>query len=246
MTHDQIIQTLKDDNEYYNGLGRSYLSNSDIGVLLNNPKLFKRKNEPTLAMLQGSYFHTACLEPHKLKGFPLVEASSRTTNIYKDACKANNQPFMLLIKEAEEVNDMVITLRGNKELSKLVWDSGIKYEVPAIGEIEGLMWKGKADIINGDHIYDLKTTTSLDDFKYSAKKYNYDSQAYIYNKLFDKELSFIVIEKGSNKLGYFECSFEFLESGRMKVEQAIAMYEKFYGNNVVDDVSQYYISKVLF
>ena len=29
-----IIEILKDDNEYYNGIGRQYLSNSDIGTLL--------------------------------------------------------------------------------------------------------------------------------------------------------------------------------------------------------------------
>lgn len=246
MTHDQIIQALKDDNEYYNGLGRSYLSNSDIGVLLNNPVMFKKKSEKTLAMLQGNYFHTACLEPHKLKSFPLVDASTRTTNIYKDACKESNEPFMLLVKEAEEVDEMVKALRANTDLSKLVWDSGIKYEVPAIGEIEGLLWKGKADIINGDFIYDLKTTTSLDDFKYSAKKYNYDSQAFIYNHLFGKELAFIVIEKGSNRLGFFECSDEFMESGRMKVEHAMGMYHLYHGPNATRDVNQYYVSKVLF
>lgn len=246
MTHNQIIQTLKDDNEYYNGLGRNYLSNSDIGVLINNPKMFKKKSEKTLAMLQGSYFHTACLEPHKLKDFPLVDCSTRTTNIYKDALKESNEPFMLLVKEADEVDEMVKALRGNNDLSKLVWDNGVQYEVPEIGEIDGLMWKGKADIINGDYIYDLKTTTSIDDFKYSAKKYNYDSQAFIYRQLFNRELAFIVIEKGSNRLGYFDCSEEFYESGRMKVENAMGMFRLFHGDNPSMDVNQYYISKCLF
>ena len=39
MTNEQIIDKLKDDNEYYNGLGRSYLSNSDIGTLIINMRL---------------------------------------------------------------------------------------------------------------------------------------------------------------------------------------------------------------
>ena len=34
----EIIEKLKDDKEYYGGVGKQYLSNSDIGALLNNPK----------------------------------------------------------------------------------------------------------------------------------------------------------------------------------------------------------------
>ena len=55
---------------------------------------------------------------------------------------------------------------------------------PEITELEGQMWKGKADIVNHDEklIIDLKTTADITKFKYSASKYNYDSQAYIYRK----------------------------------------------------------------
>jgi hypothetical protein len=246
MENAQILELLKNDQEYYNGIGRNYLSNSDINTLINNPRMFGRNSEPTLAMLQGSYFHTACLEPLKLKNFVLVDASTRTTNIYKDACKENNTGFMLLKKEAEEVDEMVNALMANKSLSKLVWDNGIKYEVPVIGEINKLMWKGKCDIINGDFIYDLKTTTSLDDFKYSAKKYNYDSQVAIYEHLTGKKMAFIVIEKGSNRLGFYQVSDEFRESGWIKIGKAIENYNKFYGSNPTEDVSQYYLNSYLF
>lgn len=246
MENAQIIELLKDDKNYYGELGHKYLSNSDIGTLIHNPKMFGKKSEPSLAMLQGSYFHTACLEPLKLKDFILVDASTRTTNIYKDACKEYNSNFLLLKKEAEEVDEMVNALRGNKELSKLVWDNGVKYEVPILGDIQGLMWKGKCDIINGDNIYDLKTTTSLDDFKYSAKKYNYDSQVAVYEYLTKKKMSFIVIEKGTNRLGYFQVSDEFRESGWTKVGKALENYHKFYGSNPTEDVNQYYLNSYLF
>ena len=36
-----IVDKLKDDKEYYNGIGKNYLSNSDVGILLNNPKQFR-------------------------------------------------------------------------------------------------------------------------------------------------------------------------------------------------------------
>ena len=55
-----VIIKLQDDEEYYNGIGRKYLSNSDIGTLLKNPKDFGRKREdskvigfsPTPAMVR--------------------------------------------------------------------------------------------------------------------------------------------------------------------------------------------------
>lgn len=246
MENAQIIELLKDDKNYYGELGHKYLSNSDIGTLIHNPRMFGKKSEPSLAMLQGSYFHTACLEPLKLKDFILVDASTRTTNIYKDACKEYNSNFLLLKKEAEEVDEMVNALRDNKDLSKLVWDNGVKYEVPILGDIQGLMWKGKCDIINGDNIFDLKTTGSLDDFKYSAKKYFYDSQVSIYEYLTKKKMSFIVIEKGTNRLGYFQVSDEFRESGWSKVGKALENYHKFYGSNPTEDVNQYYLNSYLF
>lgn len=241
-----IIEQLQDDNEYYYGLGRNYLSNSDIGILLSNPKMYGVKQEPTLAMLQGTYFHHSCLEPHKVKDFPFVSASTRTTNIYKDACKEYGVEFMLLEKEIQEVDYMVQALRNNRELSKLVWDNGVKYETPYIGTIMGKEWKGKVDIENGNYIYDLKTTTNLDDFKYSAKKYNYDSQTAIYEELTGCTLAFIVIEKGTNRLGLFHPSDEFRNNGWQKVQKAVEVHNTFFGSNPTQDINQYFTTQYLF
>lgn len=246
MTNEQILEKLKDDDQYYGSFGRQFMSNSDIGTLLHNPKNFGMPTQKTLPMLQGSYFHTSCLEPHKIKNLKAVDASTRTTNIYKDACKANNQEFMLLKKEVEEIDAMVVALRGNKTLSPLVWDNGVKYEVPLLGEINGITFKGKADIINGDFIYDLKSTSSIEDFRYSSKKYNYDSQTYIYETLTGKQMAFIVIEKGTNRLGLFRVSDEFRESGMIKTNKAIEVYHRFYGDNPTDDITQYFTEQYLF
>jgi hypothetical protein len=241
-----IIEQLQDDNEYYYGVGRNYLSNSDIGVLLTNPKMYGVKQEPTLAMLQGTYFHHSCLEPHKVKDFPFVSASTRTTNIYKDACKDHGVEFMLLEKEIIEVDSMVQALRNNRELSKLVWDNGVKYETPYIGNILDKQWKGKVDIKNGDYIYDLKTTSNLDDFKYSSRKYNYDSQTAIYEELTGCKIAFIVIEKGTNRLGLFHVSDEFRNNGWQKVQKAVEVHSKFFGENPTEDINQYFTTQYLF
>ena len=39
-----ILETLRDDEQYYGEFGKQYLSNSDIGSLLNNPNEFGMSN----------------------------------------------------------------------------------------------------------------------------------------------------------------------------------------------------------
>ena len=49
----------------------------------------------------------------------------------------------------------------NKVCKAMIRDSNTEYETPGIKEIEGEMWKGKADIINHNEklVIDLKTTS---------------------------------------------------------------------------------------
>jgi hypothetical protein len=49
--------------------------------------------------------------------------------------------------------------------------------------IGGLPFRAKADIYADGFLADLKTTTDLRAFPYSAKKYGYDVQAFIYTRL---------------------------------------------------------------
>jgi hypothetical protein len=108
------------------------------------------------------------------------------------------------------------------------------------------MRKGKADIVNHNEklIIDLKTTSDLDNFKWNAKKYNYDSQAYIYSKLFGYEFIFIAIDKNTSQIGLFDCSTNFYKSGEEKVEKASEVYDLFYNTEEFDS-SQYFINKTL-
>jgi hypothetical protein len=235
-----ILETLKNDTEYYSGVGRNYLSNSDIGALLYNPSQYGVPKEKTPAMLAGSYFHTFILEPEKLKNFVAVDCSTRTTNIYKEALASSGTDMLLLQKEVDDCERMAKALMGNLTFYDMIRDSTNAYEVPAIGEIGGIQWKGKSDIVGDEILIDLKTTANLDDFKFSARKYNYDSQAYIYNQLFGKPMVFIAVEKDSCRTGLFECSDEFLDRGREKFYKAIEVYQKFFGPKATDDITQYF------
>ena len=93
-------------------------------------------------------------------------------------------------------------------------------------------------------IVDLKTTADLQKFRYSASKYNYDSQAYIYQKLFGYELIFIAIDKSTHQIGIYDCSPEFLSRGKDKVERAVEQYKLFYESEEFDP-QQYFINQTL-
>lgn len=246
IVNEQILELLKNDQEYYAGVGKNYLSNSDIGTLLNNPKEFGVPREDNKAFMEGRYFHQLILEPEKAKDIKYVDASTRTTKIYKEFCEENNLPFCLLQKEVEDIQSLVGIINGNIAFFEELYKKGNQYEIPAIAEIQGMMWKGKADIVTDDSIIDLKTTSDIDKFLWNARKYNYDSQCYIYQMLFGKPLVFYVIDKTTGVLGIFRPTEEFIQSGEAKVGRAIEVFNKYFGPNPTDDIENYYIDEYLF
>jgi hypothetical protein len=242
---DNIIETLRNDAEYYTGIGKNYLSNSDIGILLSNPQDFGKIREDNKAFADGRYFHQLLIEPEKAKLMNFVDASSRNTNLYKDYIAAMGMDFCMLKKEGEEIRSLASKMTSNINFYDEIYRDGNVFEQPAIGEIQGMMWKGKADIVTEDSIIDLKTTGDIQKFKWSAKAYNYDSQCYIYQTLFGKPLVFYVIDKSTHQLGIFRPTENFIKGGELKVARAIEIFKKYFGDNPTDDIINYYIDETL-
>ena len=239
----EVLSLLKNDTEYYSGVGKNYLSNSDIGTLLNNPRNFGVQREDNKNFAVGRYFHQLLLEPNKASNVITVDVASRNTKAYKEALEASSEGVLLLSKEAEATRQLTDTMMSNIHFYDLVRDDENRYEVPAIGEIMGHQWKGKADIVGSDVLIDLKTTSDIEGFRWSAKKYNYDSQCYVYQALFDKPLIFLVIDKISGMLGEFVPTEEFIKGGADKVARAVEVYEKFFHEPTkTDDIDSFYIS----
>jgi hypothetical protein len=243
MKKQEVLKALEDDANYYGDFGKKYLSNSDIGTLLTNPLALGKQQAQRPAFLVGGYFHTAILEPEKLKNFKIVEATTRNTKAYKEI---SGGEMCLLKHEVDQIELMTEKMLDNEVCRDLIRSGNVKYEQPEITELEGQMWKGKADIVNHDEklIIDLKTTADITKFKYSASKYNYDSQAYIYSKLFGYEMLFIAIDKNTHQIGIFDCSPEFYERGKDKVQRAVEAYELFYKSEDFDP-KQYFLTKTL-
>jgi hypothetical protein len=245
MIDQAIINRLLIDEDYYGAFGKQYLSNSDIGALLGNPMNFRVPQEDNVNFHKGRYFHQLILEPEKAKETIFVDVSSRVTKTYKETVATSSQDIIMLEKEGVEIRDCVDTMMQNLSFFEGIRQEGNKYEVPMIKEIKGLLWKGKADIVCTDKLIDLKTTSKIADFKYSAKKYNYDSQCYIYQILFGKPLVFYVVDKTNGKLGIFRPTAEFVRRGEEKVERAVEQYHKFFGDNPTEDIKYYFIDELL-
>jgi hypothetical protein len=246
MKHEEIINLLRDDKEYYGGIGKQYLSNSDIGVLLSNPKDYGKYRADNKSFSDGRYFHQLILEPDKALDFKFVDTGTRLTKEYKEFIKKNNLPFCMLKKEKDEIENLVRVMTGNLRFFEQIYKDGNQYEVPAIGEIQGMMWKGKADIITDECIIDLKTTSDINKFKWSAKSYNYDSQCYIYQQLFGKPLVFYVVDKLSQQLGIYTPTENFILGGEQKVTKAIEIHRKYFGGNPTDNINNHFIEEDLF
>ena len=248
MNKAKILQKLKIDEEYYGKFGKQFLSISHVGKLLKDPLNAFAPSKPSPAFLVGGYFHTCILEPDKLEKYKVVKASTRNTKAYKDVaggelCLLEHEVDMIeLMRQKVMENDIC------RDLIRGSTNSGIdiEYEVPMITELFGNKWKGKADIVNHEEklIIDLKTTADIEKFQWSASKYNYDSQAYIYSKLFGYEFLFIVIDKSTHQIGVFDCSPQFYERGEDKVRKASEAYDLFYKAKDFDP-KQYFISKTL-
>jgi hypothetical protein len=239
----EAIERLRNDEDYYGEFGRQFRSNSDISTLLTNPLALGAEQKPNINFLIGGYFHTAILEPDKLKKYRIIESSTRNTKLYKEI---SGGEMCLLQHEVDKLELMIDTMLSNDACNDLINGIDVEYEKPGIKEIEGLLWKGKADIVNHDEKYvvDLKTTSNLHNFRSSAYKYNYDSQAYIYRKLFGYDLIFLAIDKATRQIGIFDCSDKFYDSGKEKVKQAVEQWKLFYENPDFDP-KNYFINSTL-
>jgi hypothetical protein len=246
MDKKQILKKLRNDEDYYGEFGNQFLSNSHISKLLKDPLSAFEPSKPSPALAVGGYFHTCILEPDKLESFRVIKSKTRNTKEYKEL---SGGEICLLEHEVDDILLMRDKVMANDICADLIMGTDGKlndFEVPMVTELFGNQWKGKADIVNHNEklVIDLKTTADIEKFKWSASKFNYDSQAYIYSKLFGYEMLFVVIDKITHQIGMFDCSLQFYERGEEKVSRASEAYDLFYKTKDFDP-KQYFISKTL-
>ena len=241
----ELLDNMYEDDFYYGYLGKNALSSSSLKMLIQSPKTYKYVTKygsgESQALRDGKLFHTMILEPHKIDDLVIVDVATKAGKAYKEAKEQGLEVYTSKeLKDAERLADAL--LRNDEAVSYM---NKAQFEVPAIAMIQDIPFRAKADILKGNTIVDLKTTTGLNEFRYSAAKYSYDLQAYLYREMFGVDnFIFVAIDKGSLDIGIFECSDEFYESGKRKLEQGIANYKYFFGEEEVD-LNQYVLRGIL-
>jgi hypothetical protein len=253
MEDKEIIERLRGDDDYYGEFGKQFLSNSDIKVLKDEPESYGLPVEPNENLEKGRLFHQLILEPDKAKDFPIADFSRRDAK-YKEWCESKGLTYALKTSEADEVKEIVDWFKNEdtkkvKGMKEYIYDFDAIYEEPMVGEIMGHKFKGKADIIAKDVIIDIKTSGDVAKWTRNAPFYGYDTQAFIYQKLFGMPVVFFVIGKTRKAIGTKPDKFtydagiftpkpETLEGARLKVEHALHHYDKHFGENADTDIEE--------
>ena len=224
-----ILKRMLDDEFYYGYLGSNALSKSACSKLLLGPKAYVKslkKATETQALRDGRLIHLCTLEPHRVKDLTIVDIASKRGKAWDIALGQNNPQMVYTKKELDYANSIANELLNCKDVINYFKDA--EFEIPGIKMIDDLAFRGKADVMNGSTIIDVKTTTKIDSFKYSAKAFDYDLQAALYLRLFDcYEFVFIAIDKETKEIKIFECNDSFISNGELKLEMAINKYREY-------------------
>lgn len=231
-----LLDKMYNDSFYYGELGKYALSSSAIKNLIDSPKSYARSlnyKSDSPAFKTGRLIHLAALEPEKLDSLcHIVEVQSSVTKKYKDkVIEVGSDQFVYTRKEYDKAMYTVDALQQNELWQELT--RGAKFEQPGFNILHGYPFRAKADVLGTDFIADLKTTSDLKAFKWSAKKYGYDVQLYIYCNLFNihyKDFYFFVIDKSSGDLGIYDVEESFYNSGKDKLEYGIKVFEQYFIN----------------
>ena len=253
------IEKLRNDEYYYGDGGKKYISNSDVKNLLEELGQFRAPVKENENLAKGRLFHQLLLEPQKAKSFPFFDGNIRNST-YKVFLQENNLEFALKKTEVEEVKEMAEWFMDKsntktQSMREYMFEFGAKYEEPMIKELQGHLFKGKADVVTDEFIIDIKTTANVFKLQHTASNFFYDSQAYIYQHLFNLPVVFFAIGKTKKRYGtldedyydvaVFNTSPEFLEKGRAKVEIAVQHYNDYFSENKTKSIRDIVLKGVL-
>ena len=162
----KVLQKLKNDEDYYGEFGKQYLSNSNIYDLLSDPSSYLKQTKESVAFLYGKAFHELMMF-NETKHDNFVDASTRSTKIYKESLVNQDQEVLLLKKEYDDILNLVDIGKNHKIIKPILEDKNTLFEEPNISMLpdNNLLWKCKADIVTDNAVYDIKTTSNIKSFK---------------------------------------------------------------------------------
>lgn len=240
-----IIERMYDDEFYYGYLGSNALSSSSAKKLLQSPKAYLKSlnvNQDAQPLRDGRLVHLSVLEPHKVNDLTIIDGSKATKG-FKEAVLDLGSANVYTRSEFNNANKIADAVLKCSEVTSLL--QGAEFEVPQAKMIDGLPFRGKADILKDNVIIDLKTTSDITKFRWSAKHFSYDLQAALYLKMFEAdEFIFVVVDKDSKDIMICDCSDEFINNGLVKLDRAIEQYKYFFQDEI-PNLDNYVIHETL-
>lgn len=233
----QVHEPFIDDSKYY--ADKSYVSNSMIGRLMDNPHLFamwmkgeyEYPKNPNFVI--GRYVHTMVLEPEKIEEFYISSMRTRNSAGFKEDIKKYGYDWVVTASEHEMSLAVQNQIEKRDKLAELFLFA--EREVPFISEWNGIPIKGKVDAITEIDgmkvVVDLKTTgKEVTNFPKSARSFNYDRQAYFYLNLTGADaFMFVPVEKNYPYTpALYTASDDFVARGKYKFEQAMNLYQRLF------------------
>lgn len=234
------------------GFNNSFLSNWKENAL---KAIYERNNPPeqTAAMRLGTQFHALMLEPEKFHlQFTRIQKLNRRTTKGKKAWadlvalvgeasiveKDNSDCIDAMQKAllAHERAKALLTRADQKELS-LTWTD----------EATGLECKGRADLIAGQILGDIKTTldASTENFQASIYKYGYHRQGAFYlrgakaNGLNVTHYAILAVEKDApNGVNVFSLSDAAIDQGNRELDDLLKQVKEYQDNSIIPGYSQ--------
>jgi len=230
---EDMLKRMYDDEFYYGYLGSNALSSSSAKKLIQSPKAYLKSlkiNSDAQPLRDGRLVHLSVLEPQKVKDLTIIDGS-KATKAFKQAVIELGSANVYTRSELNNASYIAESVLKCNEVTNLL--KGAEFEVPEIAMIDGLPFRGKADVLNGNVVIDLKTTGDITRFKWSAKNFSYDLQAALYMKMFNADaFIFVVVDKDTKDIMICDCSDEFIRTGLRKLDTAIEQYKYFFQDEV--------------
>lgn len=255
------INTLSEsDNFYYGHLQKHALSSSILRNVYEDmnkqleylKKASIGKERDAEPLILGKLAHWCWLEPDKFYKKHFIDAPRINSPEYIEAEKKFGRENVFKDKYRGLVEWWCRKLDNNEVVRDIRKDADV--EVPMIGMIDvdeiSYPVRGKADLIKGDTIYDLKTgIVSPKDFEWKIKNMHYDLQAYIYLELFKDQginnFKFIYINKNNRSMGLIDMPEEVIARGGRKFKVAVQLYMENFYNKDLDQI-EYALDQYLY
>lgn len=217
MNKEDFKNRLKDDGYYYGEVRESAISASNINDIISG-EFGLSTNDWAPHFEIGKYFHVQTLEVDKLDKFEIRDVERRYAG--EEFLK---QSEVDMCKAMKESHDSHIEARG------VLYGPGVEDEVPSFTVIDGVLFIGKADIVNPmiGYIGDLKSTSNMMNFETSIKKW-YQSQLWLYWKMFGKPTAYVVTDKKSLGTKVMYPQNYHYAGGKATVLEAIHIYKEQY------------------